>query len=95
MFLRLTLPQATFARVGVDFDQAEDGQKALEMVLPDVQKYDLILLDNQVKKVHRRLRGHEAARPQACPWRGMRRGAVRTMHGARTPFLSCAPRTSC
>jgi DNA-binding response OmpR family regulator len=47
-FLRLTLPQTTFAQVGIDFDQAEDGQQALEMVLPDIHKYTLIIIDNQV-----------------------------------------------
>jgi CheY-like chemotaxis protein len=50
VFLRLTLPQTTFVKVGVEYEQAEDGVRALEMARH--KRYDLILMDNQMPNMN-------------------------------------------
>lgn len=57
-FLQKLVPRRIFKKVGLQFEQAADGQEALEMVLPDLSKFAVILLDNQMP----RMNGTETAR---------------------------------
>lgn len=58
-FLQLTIPGRIFLPLGVGYDSAEDGKRAVEMVLTEGRKYDCIVMDNQVRDC-------ACVRPRVC-----------------------------
>jgi CheY-like chemotaxis protein len=54
-FLRMTVPLRIFAPLGIAYDSAANGAIAVEMVTAEgAPRYDLVLMDNQVRDVRAR-----------------------------------------
>ena len=56
------LPMRTFKQLGTPYEQVTNGLEAVELVLRDLARFQLILLDNQVRARARRARGSRRAR---------------------------------
>jgi len=87
--LRASMDLRVFRKLGVPYDTAEDGQRAVELVGErEIGYYSIVLMDNQMPN----MRGHEATRVlRAAGYKGLIIGMTGDPRGSsdRAEFENC------
>lgn len=94
--LRRALPLRIFNKLGVKYEQAADGEEAVQRVLEAPRRYSLILMDNQVRALRARSddRACRAQLPRLASSRSHAHDATRhPARAAQMPVMSGANAT--